>query len=88
MKKDTVLVIAICLCLVVVAGCGTLGMGCCGDMGGEHGNAMKDNNEKLQEQKSSVTDEKKDIYICPMGHFESDKPGDCPKCGMKLERRK
>src|SRR5450432_3768927 len=26
-------------------------------------------------------------YFCPMGDgVESDKPGDCPKCGMALER--
>lgn len=23
-------------------------------------------------------------YVCPMGEYESDKPGQCPKCGMTL----
>ena len=23
-------------------------------------------------------------YVCPMGDFEGDKPGQCPKCGMTL----
>lgn len=23
-------------------------------------------------------------YVCPMGEFEDDKPGKCPKCGMTL----
>ena len=29
-------------------------------------------------------------YVCPMGcaGSESDKPGKCPKCGMKLEEKK
>ncbi|MEK6646903.1 MAG: heavy metal-binding domain-containing protein [Candidatus Firestonebacteria bacterium] len=41
---------------------------------------------KNTEEKDSSTNEEKVIYKCPMGHYESDKPGDCPKCGMKLER--
>ena len=28
------------------------------------------------------------VYACPMGHFQSDKPGKCPKCGMKLVEKK
>lgn len=27
-------------------------------------------------------------YVCPMGCAESDKPGKCPECGMKLVERK
>ncbi len=26
-------------------------------------------------------------YVCPMGHYESGKPGKCPKCGMGLEKK-
>lgn len=25
-------------------------------------------------------------YVCPMGHEESDKPGNCSVCGMKLKK--
>ncbi|MDA8244211.1 MAG: heavy metal-binding domain-containing protein [Elusimicrobia bacterium] len=28
------------------------------------------------------------VYVCPMGHYQSDKPGKCPKCGMKLVEKK
>ncbi len=27
-------------------------------------------------------------YVCPMGDYEGDKPGKCPKCGMELEPKK
>lgn len=27
----------------------------------------------------------KKIYACPMGDYQGDKPGKCPKCGMNLE---
>lgn len=47
---------------------------CCS---GHHGNAT----EKKARPKSSAK------YICPMCEgVESDTPGDCPKCGMALER--
>ncbi len=28
------------------------------------------------------------IYACPMGDYQGDKPGKCPKCGMTLEEKK
>ncbi len=28
------------------------------------------------------------LYVCPMGHYSSSKPGKCPKCGMQLVRKK
>ncbi|MBI4669553.1 MAG: hypothetical protein HY747_10310 [Elusimicrobia bacterium] len=31
--------------------------------------------------------EKKAVYACPMGDYTADKPGNCPKCGMKLEKK-
>lgn len=27
-------------------------------------------------------------YVCPMGDYEGDKPGKCPKCGMTLVEKK
>lgn len=27
-------------------------------------------------------------YACPMGDYQGDKPGKCPKCGMNLEEKK
>jgi hypothetical protein len=27
-------------------------------------------------------------FVCPMGDYESDKPGKCPKCGMELKEKK
>lgn len=27
-------------------------------------------------------------YVCPMGEYESGKPGKCPKCGMELVEKK
>ncbi|MDA8131116.1 MAG: heavy metal-binding domain-containing protein [Elusimicrobia bacterium] len=26
-------------------------------------------------------------YVCPMGDYEGDKPGKCPKCGMQLKEK-
>ncbi|MDD5210186.1 MAG: heavy metal-binding domain-containing protein [Elusimicrobiales bacterium] len=28
------------------------------------------------------------IYVCPMGDYQGDKPGKCPKCGMNLLEKK
>ncbi len=28
------------------------------------------------------------IYMCPMGDYQGDKPGKCPKCGMDLVEKK
>jgi Heavy metal binding domain len=57
--------------------------------GMEHG-GMHDEGTKPQEQRQSgeASEEQQKpggVYICPM-HPEvtSDKPGNCPKCGMKL----
>ncbi len=27
-------------------------------------------------------------YVCPMGEYEGDKPGSCPKCGMTLVKKR
>lgn len=54
---------------------------CCGGKasGGAHGHAHHDH--------AAVTPSAAAKYFCPMcPGVESDKPGDCPKCGMALER--
>ena len=76
MKKNTILLLVIFLSLLFVAGCGT--MGSCGCGGKE---------EKKENKSIESKEQKKDIYACPMGCSESDKPGNCPKCGMKLEKK-
>lgn len=61
-----------------------------GGMGSHENHESHQKESEKKEEKSSVNSdsEKKEIYKCPMGHYESDKPGDCPKCGMKLEKSK
>ena len=44
------------------------------------------NPEKYVSKKPAV--EVKKVYICPMGEYQGDKPGKCPKCGMTLEEKK
>lgn len=44
------------------------------------------NPEKYAKKKPAA--EAKKVYVCPMGCAKSDKPGKCPKCGMKLEEKK
>ncbi len=42
-----------------------------------------------QEKQTTTSQEKpKEVYSCPMHpEVKSDKPGKCPKCGMKLEKK-
>lgn len=40
------------------------------------------NPEKFVNKKPAA--EAKKVYVCPMGHYQGDKPGKCPKCGMAL----
>ena len=56
-------------------------------MGG-HENHQKESKKEEEKSSAFVDSEKKEIYKCPMGHYESDKPGDCSKCGMKLVKSK
>lgn len=43
----------------------------------------------LHDHKNHAPAEKQLPYVCPMHEdVQSDKPGKCPKCGMKLELRK
>lgn len=42
--------------------------------------------EKYAKKKPAA--EAKKVYVCPMGDYQGDKPGKCPKCGMKLEEKK
>lgn len=44
-------------------------------------------NPEKYAKKKAVTGAKK-IYACPMGDYSGEKPGKCPKCGMKLEEKK
>ncbi|MFQ6082063.1 MAG: heavy metal-binding domain-containing protein [Candidatus Aminicenantia bacterium] len=44
---------------------------------------MKDPEQYIQKKA-----EMKEVYTCPMhSELKSDKPGKCPKCGMKLEKK-
>lgn len=44
------------------------------------------NPEKFVSKKPAA--EAKKVYVCPMGDYQGDKPGKCPKCGMNLEEKK
>jgi rubrerythrin len=39
-----------------------------------------------KEGKKSATAARK--FVCPMGDYQGDKPGKCPKCGMQLAEKK
>ena len=46
---------------------------------------MKMNHSKMEMKKDSVNE----MYTCSMHpDVKSDKPGECPKCGMKLMKKK
>lgn len=44
-----------------------------------------ENPEKYIQKKQEVQAK---IYVCPMGDYQGDKPGKCPKCGMDLIEKK
>lgn len=44
------------------------------------------NPEKYVSKKPAV--EAKKVYACPMGDYQGEKPGKCPKCGMTLQEKK
>ena len=44
-----------------------------------------ENPEKYLPKKQTVQAK---IYVCPMGDYQGDKPGKCPKCGMTLIEKK
>jgi Cu+-exporting ATPase len=47
----------------------------------------KEHSHDTHNHEDSVTPSASAKYFCPMCEgVESDKPGDCPKCGMRLER--
>ena len=50
--------------------------------------AQEHNHQKPEQQKTKQQDQSKDVYTCPMHpNVVSDKPGNCPQCGMKLEKK-
>ena len=58
----------------------------CGVGHGEGEQKHEKKSEKKIETKESVYSK---IYVCPMHpEVKSDKPGKCPECGMKLEKKK
>ena len=44
-----------------------------------------ENPEKFLNKKQAAQGK---IYVCPMGDYQGDKPGKCPKCGMDLVEKK
>lgn len=46
------------------------------------------NNSTPSSSTAEVKSSAKEVYTCPMHpEVQSDKPGDCPKCGMPLEKK-
>ena len=43
--------------------------------------------EILAVSQASSTNQKVKTYVCPMDGYASDKPGECPLCGMNLEEK-
>lgn len=39
------------------------------------------------EEAEKETQGKEITYVCPMGEYESNEPGECPKCGMELVQK-
>jgi hypothetical protein len=76
---------------IVVLGLFGLLLTGCGHKEAEHeaGMEMKMEETASGAEATETTVEQKIQYICPM-HAEvvSDKPGNCPKCGMNLEKKK
>ncbi|MFI5251472.1 MAG: heavy metal-binding domain-containing protein [Bacteroidota bacterium] len=51
--------------------------------------ASSDSTKTIKQKKiTAVKNATKVIYVCPMdADVVSSKPGDCPKCGMKLQKK-
>lgn len=47
--------------------------------------AFMANPEKYAKKKAAAAAKK--IYVCPMGDYQGNKPGKCPKCGMDLKEK-
>jgi len=43
---------------------------------------------KVKKAKAAKKKAVKDVYVCPMCHITSDKPGKCPQCGMEMVKEK
>ncbi len=60
-----------------------------GNMPGDTMPGMKNMDMKKQDKSNNVQSTTKVSYTCPMHpEVKSDKPGNCPKCGMKLVKEK
>lgn len=65
------------------------GMNCGGDCNGSHDHGQAEADKKAGDNGKTGDEKQAVVYTCPM-HPEviSDKPGQCPKCGMNLEPKK
>ena len=64
----------------------------CHESSGGHQHEEKSANKSEEKKAEKKIDKKKSysvVYVCPMHpEVQSDKPGKCPKCGMKLKKKK
>lgn len=58
-------------------------------LGGHSGSYAQEKSGSAKATQTTKLKSQKGAYSCPMHpEFTSDKPGDCPKCGMALEKVK
>ncbi len=71
--------IAMCLGTTVVAD---------HDHGHDYGEKKQAEKKKAPKKEKKLKKDKMEYeYVCPMACARSDKPGDCEKCGMTLEKK-
>jgi rubrerythrin len=44
-------------------------------------------NQTTATQSAPVSTEKMKVYVCSMDQYTSEKPGNCPMCGMKMQEK-